>query len=160
MEIIMKRSEINGLIADAKSLLQKYQITLPPFAYWSPADWKKKGAECDEIRACRLGWDITDFGSGKFEEIGLTVFTVRNGHRAIKTYSDKTYCEKILIVGENQHTPMHYHAFKMEDIICKCGGELVCEVYNKSADSKLAKTDLDVSLDGVRRHVKAGTKLV
>ena len=80
----MKRSEINRLIEDAKKLLHKNQMRLPPFAYWSPADWKKKGAECDEIRECRLGWDITDFGSGKFNEIGLSVFTVRNGHRAIK----------------------------------------------------------------------------
>jgi hypothetical protein len=156
----VKRSEINALIEDAKKLLHKHQIRLPPFAYWSPADWKKKGAECDEIRQCRLGWDITDFGSGKFNEIGLTVFTVRNGHRAIKAYSDKTYCEKILIVQENQRTPMHYHAFKMEDIICRCGGNLVCQVYNKTPDGKLADTDVEVSLDGIRRRVKAGTKLV
>lgn len=156
----MKRSEINRQIEAAKALLHKHHIKLPPFAYWSPGDWKKKGPECDEIRQCHLGWDITDFGSGKFDEIGLTVFTVRNGHRAIKAYSEKTYCEKILIVQENQRTPMHYHAFKMEDIICKCGGNLVCQVYNKTKDGKLADTDVEVSLDGVRRRVKAGTKLI
>jgi D-lyxose ketol-isomerase len=148
------------LIEGAKALLHQHHLRLPPFAYWSPADWKQKGPECDEIRQCHLGWDITDFGSGKFAEIGLTVFTVRNGHRAVKAYSDKTYCEKILIVQENQRTPMHYHAFKMEDIICRCGGNLVCQVYNKTPDGQLAKTDVDVSLDGVRRRVKAGTKLV
>lgn len=156
----MKRSEINQLIEHAKELLHRNHITLPPFAYWSPADWKKKGAECDEIRQCRLGWDITDFGSGKFEEIGLTVFTVRNGHREIKKYSDKTYCEKILIVREDQKTPMHYHAFKMEDIICRCGGNLVCQVYHKTPDGKLGNTDVEIVLDGVRRCVKAGTKLL
>src|SRR5438105_1755334 len=103
----MKRSQINQLIEETKSLLKKHGIQLPPFAHWSPADWKKKGAECDEIRQCHLGRDITDFGSGKFNEIGLTVFTVRNGHREIKAYSDKTYSEKLLIVAEDQRTPMH-----------------------------------------------------
>jgi len=157
---IMKRSAINRLIEDAKALLHQHHIQLPPFAYWSPAEWKTKGPECDEIRQCHLGWDITDFGSGKFAEIGLTVFTLRNGHRAVKAYSDKTYCEKILIVRENQRTPMHYHAFKMEDIICKCGGNLVCQVYNRDKDGKLPDTDVEVSLDGIRHRVKAGAKLV
>ena len=27
-----------------------------------------------------LGWDITDFGSGNFEKVGLTIFTFRNGN--------------------------------------------------------------------------------
>lgn len=152
----MKRSQIDQLIEEAKSLLHNNCIKLPPFAYWSPADWKQKGAECDEIRQCKLGWDITDFGSGEFEKVGLVVFTVRNGHRTQAPYTAKTYCEKILIVREDQRTPMHDHAFKQEDIICRCGGNLVCQVYNKTPDGKLADTDVEVSLDGVRHRVKAG----
>ncbi len=27
----------------------------------------------------RLGWDITDYGLGRFDEEGLFLFTVRNG---------------------------------------------------------------------------------
>lgn len=156
----MKRSEVNALIQDAKALLHQHHIRLPPFAYWSPEDWSRKGPECDQIRECHLGWDITDFGSGRFREIGLTVFTVRNGHRDLAAYRDKTYCEKTLIVGENQRTPMHYHAFKMEDIICKCGGNLMCQVYNKGADDGFADTDVEVVLDGVKKLVPAGTTLV
>ncbi|MDD2763759.1 MAG: D-lyxose/D-mannose family sugar isomerase [Opitutaceae bacterium] len=156
----MKRSKINALINEAKSLLHRNGMRLPPFAYWSPADWKTKGSECDEIRRCGLGWDITDFGSGDFERIGLVVFTVRNGHKTLAPYKAKTYCEKILIVGENQRTPMHYHAFKQEDIICRCGGNLICQVYQKGPDGKLADADVEVSLDGVRHRVKAGTKFV
>ncbi len=60
----MKRSEINRLIEETKALQHQHHIQLPPFAYWRPTDWKKKGPECDEIRQCHLG---------------LTVFTVRNG---------------------------------------------------------------------------------
>src|SRR6266704_2400367 len=128
----MKRSEINGLIDDAVDLLHSHHIRLPPFAYWGPTDWEKKGPECDEIRRCRLGWDITDFGSGKFEEVGLVVFTVRNGHHNIQPYNAKIFAEKILTVREDQRTPMHCHALKTEDIICRSGGNLLCSVYNRT----------------------------
>ena len=152
----MKRSEINALIDNAITLLDQHQIRLPPFAYWSPADWGKKGAECDEIRRCKLGWDITDFGSAAFDRIGLVVFTVRNGHHQLPPYTGKRYAEKVLVIRENQRTPMHHHLLKTEDIICKCGGNLSCQVYNRSSGGSLADTEVEVSLDGVRHRVKAG----
>jgi D-lyxose ketol-isomerase len=152
----MKRSEVNALIDDAIGLLHQHQFRLPPFAYWSPADWAKKGPECDEIRHCKLGWDITDFGSGRFDQVGLVVFTIRNGHHEIPLYTSKPYAEKILIVREEQRTPMHCHALKSEDIICRSGGNLLCKVYNRAPDGKLADTDVEVSLDGVRHRVKPG----
>jgi D-lyxose ketol-isomerase len=152
----MKRSEVNGLIADAMDLLHRHQVTLPPFAYWSCAEWAQKGPECDEIRQCKLGWDITDFGSGDFARVGLVVFTVRNGHHKVAPYTGKPYAEKILIIRENQHTPMHHHVLKSEDIICRSGGNLLIKVYNRAAGGGLADTDVEVSLDGVRHRVKAG----
>ena len=156
----MKRSEINALIDNAMELLRKHQVRLPPFAYWSPSEWKKKGTECDEIRECKLGWDITDFGLGAFDQIGLVVFTARNGHHQRAPYTGKTYAEKILIVRENQHTPMHHHVRKAEDIICRGGGNLMIRVYNKDANGGLANTPVDVSLDGVRHRVEAGHTFV
>lgn len=152
----MKRSQVNELIDDAIRLLHQHQIRLPPFAYWSPADWAAKGPECDEIRQCKLGWDITDFGSGQFDDIGLVVFTVRNGHHQIQPYTRKPYAEKILIIQENQHTPMHHHVLKSEDIIVKCGGNLLITLFNKAGEGKLADTPVEVSLDGVRHRVPAG----
>jgi hypothetical protein len=152
----MKRSKINSLIEDAVSLLDAHQIKLPPFAYWSAADWPTKGEECDEIRICKLGWDITDFGSDDFERTGLVVFTVRNGHHEKAPWTSKPYAEKILIVGEGQHTPMHFHVLKSEDIICRNGGNLLIKVYNTDQDRRLAETDVEVSLDGVRFRVPAG----
>ena len=152
----MKRSEVNRLIANAIDLLHRHQIALPPFAYWSCADWENKGRECDEIRRCNLGWDITDFGSGDFARVGLVVFTVRNGHHKVVPYTGKPYAEKILIVRENQRTPMHHHVLKSEDIVCRSGGNLLIKVYNSAADGGLADTDVEVSLDGVRHCVKAG----
>ena len=156
----MKRSEINSLIDDAMDLLHAHQVRLPPFAYWTPADWKNKGAECDEIRQCKLGWDITDFGLGAFDQIGLVVFTVRNGHHRLAPYTTKKYAEKILIVGENQHTPMHHHIRKAEDIIFRGGGNLQIRLYNKAPDGGLADTPVEVSLDGVRHRVEAGHTFV
>lgn len=152
----MKRSTINQLIDDAIAMLHRERIRLPPFAYWTPEEWASKGTECDEIRACKLGWDITDFGSGGFDKIGLVVFTVRNGHHKIKPYTTKPYAEKILIIQEDQHTPMHHHTLKSEDIICKSGGNLLITLYNKAPAGGLADTDVEVSLDGVRHRVKAG----
>jgi D-lyxose ketol-isomerase len=112
--------------------------------------------ECDEIRHCKLGWDITDFGSNTFDRIGLVVFTMRNGHHCVAPYNAKTYAEKVLIVRENQHTPMHCHIRKAEDIICRGGGTLLCRVYNRSPDGTLDGSNVDVSLDGERHRVKAG----
>lgn len=155
----MKRSEINALIDDAMHILHSHQIRLPPFAYWTPDEWAKKGSECDEIRKCRLGWDITDFGSGEFERVGLVVFTVRNGHHKLAPYTSKPYAEKMLIIRENQHTPMHHHMLKSEDIICKSGGNLLIKLHNRASDGRLADSDVEVSLDGVCRRVKAGDTL-
>lgn len=152
----MNRSQVNALIDNAIVLLHKHQIMLPPFAYWTSSDWESKGAECDEIRQCKLGWDITDFGSGEFERMGLVVFTARNGHHKVAPYMSKPYAEKILIVRENQRTPMHHHMLKSEDIICKSGGNLLVKVYNRAPDGKLADTEVNVSMDGVRHRVNAG----
>ena len=75
----MKRSEINTYLAEALAAFQKAGFTLPPFGYLPYAKWSTRGHEYDEIRRCMLGWDITDFGSGDFLRIGLTLFTLRNG---------------------------------------------------------------------------------
>src|SRR5512147_362233 len=99
----MKRSEINAIIRDALAFLREHRFLLPRFATWSPDDWKGKGRECAQIARCQLGWDITDFGSGKFREVGLVIFTIRNGtFEELKKKNGKTYAEKILITAEGQ----------------------------------------------------------
>ena len=155
----MKRSQINQLIDDAIDLLHQNNIKLPPFAYWTPDQWKSKGPECDEIRDCMLGWDVTDFGSNDFDKVGLVVFTTRNGHQKNQKYSAKTYCEKILIVQEEQVTPMHFHWYKQEDIINRCGGHLSMKLYNRSEENTFADTDVHVSMDGVGKVFPAGTQV-
>ena len=110
----MKRSEINQYIREAKAFMTKYHFMLPPWADWTPDDWKSKGPECNDIRERAMGWDLTDFGWGDFLKIGLTLVTLRNGSLQKK---DKPYCEKIMFVRCGQVTPTHFHWLKTEDII-------------------------------------------
>lgn len=42
-----------------------------------------------------LGWDITDYGLGKFDEVGFLLITIRNGNLKMDKYT-KTYAEKLL----------------------------------------------------------------
>jgi D-lyxose ketol-isomerase len=153
----MKRSEINQIIEDAKSFIAEKQFFLPPWAYWSVDDWKKNKQDALEIMDNMLGWDITDFGSGDFYSRGLFLFTIRNGKFNV---DKKPYAEKIMIVEENQETPMHYHWSKMEDIINRGGGNLVIELYNATSDSKFKPTPVHFKTDGVKRSVNAGGKVV
>lgn len=157
----MKRSEINALIRDADAFCKQHQFYLPPFAYWTPADWAGKGPEVREIVDKQLGWDITDFGSGDYRKTGLFLFTIRNGSlKDLKRGAGKVYAEKLLIVDVDQITPYHFHWSKVEDIINRGGGRLVIQVYNATPDDQLADTDVTVSTDGVVRTLKAGDKVV
>ena len=153
----MKRSEINQIIANAKTFMEERRFFLPPWAYWSLSDWKENKERASEVIGNMLGWDITDFGSGDFSKRGLFLFTLRNGKWNV---DKKPYAEKIMIVTENQETPMHYHWSKMEDIINRGGGNLVIELYNAADDDSLADTPVEVKTDGVKRTVPAGGKVV
>lgn len=152
----MKRSEINQLLSRAILFFAEKNFYLPPFAHWSVDEWQQKGTEVREIVEHGLGWDITDFGSGDFNEIGLLLFTLRNG---ASDGTGKCYAEKAMIVEVNQKTPMHFHWHKQEDIINRGGGILVIEVYNATAEETLAGTPVILSLDGVQHTVPAGTAL-
>lgn len=153
----MKRSEINQLIYEAKDFFEKMNFKLPPWGYWSPEKWKGNAETCAEVAENMLGWDLTDFGSGNFHNRGLLLFTIRNGN--LKK-DKKPYAEKIMIVEENQETPMHYHWNKMEDIINRGGGNLVIELYNSTPHNQLAKTEVKVKTDGILRKVAAGGKVI
>ena len=154
----MKRSEINRYIAEADAFFAEKHFELPPYAHWTPEEWKQRGDDADEVRNMQLGWDVTDFASGDFEKVGLTLFTLRNG--APNGGGAKVYAEKIMFVREHQLTPFHYHAQKTEDIINRGGkgtGRLAVQLYNAGRDGKFLETPVIVSCDGIRRTVDAGT---
>lgn len=155
----MRRSEINNLMREALAFFDARHFKLPRWAYFTSQQWQKLGVEADEIRHNMLGWDITDFGSGNFYQQGLLLFTLRNGNFR-DSRSLKTYCEKIMIVRENQVTPMHYHNLKMEDIINRGGGNLCIQLYHSTENGGLAHTAGTVSVDGMVRNFQAGEILV
>lgn len=152
----MKRSEINSLIKKAMQFLGERKFNLPPFAFWTPEEWAQKGKEADEIRSCGLGWDLTDFGSGNFQKIGLLLFTIRNGSKEDSRFTSKTYCEKIMMVKEKQITPMHFHWDKAEDIINRGGGNLCIQLYESDGNEGLSSKPITVSIDGVSKTFNAG----
>jgi len=153
----MKRSEINQLISEAKEFFNQHHFFLPPWGYWSPEEWKGEAEFCAEIIENMLGWDLTDFGSGDFKKRGLLLFTIRNGN--LKK-DKKPYAEKIMIVEENQETPMHFHWHKMEDIINRGGGNLVIELYNSTKEDQLANTEVTVKTDCITRKIPAGGRVI
>lgn len=155
----MKRSEINAILKDAICFIDSFHFALPPFAHWTPEDWRKKGPECNEIRDNMLGWDITDYGLGRFSEVGLVLVTIRNGNQNNSVYT-KPYAEKLLISQENQVCPMHFHWKKMEDIINRGGGILMMQLYNSTPEEALDLLNpVHVVSDGVALTVPAGTVL-
>lgn len=164
----MKRSKIDLRIQDAIILCNKYCFKLPIWAFWTPEEWGNAGHEVDEIRGCKLGWDITDFGMGNFSKNGLTLFTIRNGLPGRRSPLKKDYAEKILIVGNvvvgsgvPQVTPIHFHWNKMEDIINRGGGDLLMELWKADEITEgLLRTPVTVSVDGIKMVVAAGVPLV
>jgi D-lyxose ketol-isomerase len=149
----MKRSEINNLITKSIDFFDEMKFRLPPWAFWPPEEWKGKYPEYGEIVDNMLGWDLTDFGSGNFHKHGLILFTLRNGN--LKK-DKKPYAEKIMIVEEMQETPMHFHWYKMEDIINRGGGNLLIELFDSDEKEDLSKTPFTLKVDGVIHKVKPG----
>ena len=149
----MKRSEINRAVREALEFLDKHRFMLPAWATRTPQEWEKCGDECREIRDNALGWDVTDFGKGRFAEEGLTLFTIRNGNPA---RDRKPYCEKIMIVREGQRTPIHFHWNKMEDIINRGGGDLCMKIWQADGEERMTDAPCAVSIDGERRTLAAG----
>ncbi|MDR1329814.1 MAG: D-lyxose/D-mannose family sugar isomerase [Oscillospiraceae bacterium] len=151
----MKRSEINDILRRAEEFIVSRGFILPRFARFKPEKWSALGGEWDEVRDNMLGWDVTDYGHGRFYEIGLTLFTIRNGSLTDARYSKK-YAEKLLISEEGQICPMHFHFSKTEDIINRGGGNLVIQLWQAAPDGELSDKEFDVSFDGERRRVSAG----
>lgn len=131
-------------------------FALPPFAWWSPEEFRSRATPA--IRDGRLGWDITDYGQGDFDRLGLFLFTLRNGSIAeLKAGHGKVYAEKLLISQEGQVSPMHTHRLKTEDIINRSGATLVVQLCGSDAQGGLDRTaSCRVYCDGVASEVEAG----
>ena len=154
----MKRSQINRALKEMEAMCREHRCYLPPFCTFTPEQWQQLGPEYDEIRRCRLGWDITDYGLEDFDRIGFSLITIRNGNRS-EQYP-KVYAEKLLYLKEGQYAPNHFHWFKTEDIINRGGGNVLIRVFNSLPDESPDKNSpVTVCCDGCRRTVEAGTQI-
>lgn len=154
----MRRSEANALIRDAEDFFQAFRVSLPPWAFWDPDQWRREIARTRQIRQHYLGWDLTDFGQGSFDRQGLLLFTLRNGNPAEP--DGKSYAEKVMILRKDQVNPFHFHWNKTEDIINRGGGTLVLEMMPADRDTEEPLNEtFTVYIDGIARRCEAGERV-
>ncbi len=148
----MKRSRINDIMAAADEMIRHYGFVLPPFAYWSPDQFRAKRDVARAVIDARCGWDITDYGQGRFDQMGLFLFTLRNGRLAdLQRGGGMCYAEKLLISRQDQLSPMHTHVIKAEDIINRGGATLVIELFGSDDQGRFAPDRGGVVMcDGIR----------
>ncbi|ANT60219.1 sugar ABC transporter [Salipiger sp. CCB-MM3] len=152
----MKRSHVNEILRASEAFIRSHGYALPPFAYLTPEGLK--ASENGEIKRRRMGWDVTDYGGGKFDELGLFLFTTRNGLSSdLGQRSAMLYAEKIMISRQNQLSPMHRHDLKVEDIINRGGGTLVLELFAAMPEGEIDRdAQVTVLCDGMERSLPAG----
>ncbi|WP_299962631.1 D-lyxose/D-mannose family sugar isomerase [uncultured Roseobacter sp.] len=155
----MKRSRINEILAEGDAFIRSFGQILPPFAYWSADEMRSDVAR--PLRDRGLGWDITDYGQGRFDELGLFLFTTRNGRAEdLDQGRGMLYAEKIMITRQDQLSPMHRHVIKAEDIINRGGGDLIIELFAPDAEGGIDRTAaVEVPCDGILRRFEAGARL-
>ncbi|MFQ6553264.1 D-lyxose/D-mannose family sugar isomerase [Aestuariibius insulae] len=155
----MKRSRINEIMAEAEEMIARHGFVLPPFARWSEAEFRRPEAAAIVERRC--GWDITDYGEGRFDEMGLFLFTLRNGRlEDLRAGQGMCYAEKLLISRKDQLSPMHTHVIKAEDIINRGGATLAVELYGSDAEGAFDESAGGrVFCDGIARDFAPGEVL-
>ena len=157
----MKRSEVNDIMRAADDFIRSFGFVLPPFAYWTPEEMRARRDRIGGIVDARLGWDITDYGLGRFSRTGLFLFTVRNGSEAdLRRGGGMCYAEKIMISRHDQVSPMHRHVVKAEDIINRGGATLALKLYESDLEGAIDPTaPVTVATDGVLRTQGPGEVL-
>ena len=152
----MNRSRVNEILREGDAFIKSFGYIMPTFAYLSPEEFK--AGDHSVLVERGMGWDITDYGLGKFDELGLFLFTVRNGVvEDIQNGSGMLYAEKIMISRKDQLSPMHRHYLKAEDIINRGGGKLVLELFAGNPDGTIDRhSDITVPVDGILKTLPAG----
>ena len=94
-------------------------------------------------------WDITDFGLGEFDRFGLVL---------INLAEESEYCEKLMYARAGQTTPLHTHAQKKEDIICRHGA-LVLELWAGHPEQTERGASFSIRVNGGLQPLRSGEPL-
>ncbi len=142
-------------------MIARHGFVLPPFAAWAPEEFAARKSDAAHVISTRCGWDITDYGAGDFERMGLFLFTLRNGLLSdLQAGGGMCYAEKLLISRQDQLSPMHTHILKAEDIINRGGATLVIELFGSDDAGHFAEDRGGmVHCDGIARAFAPGDKL-
>ena len=157
----MKRSRINEIMAEAGDMIRSHGFALPQFASWTPDEFKARKDTARHVIDARCGWDVTDYGKGDFDRMGLFLFTLRNGLLSdLQRGGGMCYAEKLLISKQDQLSPMHTHVRKAEDIINRGGATLIVELFGSDDQGRFAEDrGGSVLCDGIQRDYGPGEKL-
>lgn len=157
----MNRSEVNEILREGDAFIRSFGFHLPPFAHWTPEDFRDRKDHIGAVLQAGLGWDLTDFGLGEYLKTGLFLFTTRNGREAdLRAGGGMCYAEKIMWVRDAQITPMHRHVVKAEDIINRGGGDLVIAIHASDAQGGVChQSRVSVPSDGVMHDLEPGGRL-
>lgn len=157
----MKRSQVNEIIRSSDEFIRSFGHILPPIAYWTPEQMVARKTDLGAIVEAGVGWDITDYGLGDFDKLGLFLFTTRNGRQADLTAGGgMCYAEKIMISRQDQISPMHRHIVKAEDIINRGGATLAIEMFSSAPDGSIdEKAEVVVACDGLNHRQGPGEVL-
>ena len=158
----MKRSRVNAIMTEAEEMIARFGFVLPPFAGWDLAQFRANLPAAQRLIDARMGWDITDYGQGDFDRLGLFLFTLRNGELSdLQTGGGMAYAEKLLISRRDQISPMHTHALKAEDIINRGGAGLAIELYGSDPEGRFdPEAGGRVMCDGIARDFRPGEVIV
>jgi len=154
----MRRSELNAFLHAAMGTMDGYRFLLPPYARWSLQQWRDDPERARYCHARQIGWEVTDFATGRYAECGLLTLCPRNGRAGVS--GERPYAEKIMMVGTGQETPWHCHRKKMEDIIVRGGGDLAIELAFSADGAHRDDAPVTVRVDEAEVTVAASTPLV
>lgn len=68
----MKRSQVNEILLEGDAFIRSFGYVMPPFAYWSEAEFQGRLPAAQGLIDNSLGWDITDYGQGKFDDLAYS----------------------------------------------------------------------------------------
>ena len=126
----MKRSFVDARIEAMLKLCNRHGVTLPPFALWDAAAFRKQPEAAALIAGRGMGWNVVEFNPGAFATEGLTIFTLRMGDwREGHSKGGRRYAEKAIMSDDGQRAPHHYHIAKTEDILNRGGARFVVELF-------------------------------